>query len=43
MNAEQDIVHEVMTKHLVRYDHVQRLADDRLTKNVRLGSFWEET
>lgn len=34
MNAEQNIVHEIMTKQLVWYGHVQRMADDRLPKKV---------
>nr|XP_018916932.1 PREDICTED: uncharacterized protein LOC109043975 [Bemisia tabaci] len=34
MNAEQNIVHEIMTEQLVWYGHVQRMADDRLPKKV---------
>ncbi|CAH0385949.1 unnamed protein product [Bemisia tabaci] len=34
MNAEQNIVHEIVTKQLVRYGHVQPMADDRLARKV---------
>ena len=34
MDAKQTIVHEIMTKQLVWYGHVQRMADDRLPKKV---------
>lgn len=35
MNAEQDLVHEIRTKQIALYRHVQRMADDRLPEKVR--------
>ena len=34
IDAKQTIVHEIMTKQLVWYGHVQRMADGRLPKKV---------
>ena len=34
MDAKETIVHEIMTKQLVWYGHVQRMADDRLPKKI---------
>ena len=34
MDAKQTIVHDIMTKQLIWYGHVQRMAGDRLPKKV---------